>query len=93
MNSLDLLKELFPGQLQLPVLAVGKVCGMAVQTTKNRVCAGSFPVRVAREGKRVFCHILDVAAYLDGKRGVAPKKRRGPRTKKERIESAAGGVK
>lgn len=97
MDSLQLLKELFPGQVQLPLLAVGKVCGMAMQTTKNRVWDGSFPIPVGREGKRRFCHILDVAAYLDAQRaGGAHKKKRGRPSKAEQIErqaAAAGGEK
>jgi len=93
MKSLDVLKEMFPGQVQLPLLAAGKACGLARQTVKNRCSEGTFPIRVSGEGARRFCHILDVAAYLDEKRGAPQQKRRGPRTKKERLEAAARGEK
>lgn len=97
MESLDVLLRLFPGQMKLPLLAVGKLIGLAEQTTKNQVSSGLFPIHVGYEGRKRVCHILDVAEFLEKDRaGGTQKKKRGRPSKAEvmaRHASAAGGEK
>lgn len=84
MNSLDLLKEIFPGKINLPLLAVGKVIGFAEQTTKNKAHKKTFPIPIHKVDGKCFCHILDVADFLDKLRTGNGKKRGRP-TKAEQF--------
>lgn len=83
MDSLQLLREMFPGQINLPLLDAGKAMGFARQTIKNKVHDGTFPIHVARQGGMRVCHILNVADYLDGLRSGEVRKKRGRPTKAE----------
>lgn len=71
-SSLALLREMFPGQINISLVEAARVLGMAERTAYNRHRLGTFPVRAQKSGKAkcspVFCNILDLAAALDRKR-------------------------
>jgi len=45
--------------------------GIKHQTAKNRLAAGTFPVKVIRVGSQLCVHVADAAAYIDGLRDSA----------------------
>jgi hypothetical protein len=67
--SLALLKEMFPGQINIDFISAARVLGLAQQTAYNLVSAKKFPVKTFTVGKRRrACSILDLAATLDAQR-------------------------
>lgn len=93
--TLQLLFVKFGGKVLIPFAAASEAAGIAVQTARNKRTANEYPIRVQEEGSRLFVHVYDLAAYIDRNRNreIEQKpiiKRRGPRTKKERIEAQRG---
>jgi hypothetical protein len=82
------LEALFPRQANVPVLDAGKTIGFAEQTIRNRLHNDNFPIRTFMLGRRRMVLKADLVEYLDA-RTMQKKKRRGPRTKAERIEALA----
>lgn len=89
-SSLALLREMFPGQINIDFLSAARVLGLAPQTAYNLAAPKSakksgkkFPVKTFKLGRRRVCSIVDLAATLDSQRGLdtidsTPIKRRGP---------------
>ena len=44
---------------------------IAVGTARNKLCAGTFPIRTRKSGKYVIADVRDVGEYLDGLRKSA----------------------
>lgn len=69
--SLALLREMFPGQINIDFISAARVLGLAQQTAYNLVSAknNKFPVKTFMLGKRRrACSILDLAATLNAPR-------------------------
>lgn len=45
--------------------------GIKLQTARNRIAAGTFPVKVIKCGGKPVIHVADAAAYIDGLRESA----------------------
>lgn len=41
------------------------IMGIKLQTAKNQISAGKFPVPLTRTGPRAMVHVSDAAAYID----------------------------
>ena len=81
--SLALLREMFPGQINIDLLSAARVLGLAPSTAYNQVSAKKFPVKTFLQGKRSrLCSIVDLAATLDAQRGL---RRPGRPTNFERL--------
>jgi predicted DNA-binding transcriptional regulator AlpA len=56
------------------LLRLDEVCaemGMAVQTARNQMSAGTFPIPTRKEGKYVLADVRDVGQYIDDCRDQA----------------------
>lgn len=47
------------------------IMGIALQTARNRIAAGTFPVPLTRTGSSPMVHIEDAARYIDSCREAA----------------------
>lgn len=84
-TSLALLREMFPGQINIDFLSAARVLGLAPQTAYNLAAPKStkeFPVKTFKLGRRRVCSIVDLAATLDAQRGL---RRPGRPTNVERL--------
>lgn len=86
--TLQILLARFNGQVLIPFIPAAETMGFAGQTARNLSSRGEFPVPTVTVGRRRFIHLADMAEYVDALR--APKTKRGPRTKKERVEAKLG---
>jgi len=57
--------------LPLEVFA-NDIMGIALQTARNRIAAGTFPVPLTRTANQPMIHVSDAAKYIDDNR-EAPK--------------------
>ena len=55
----------FGGRLNVPVVAAGHALGLARQTVRNRITAGTFPVPTFLVGSRRFVRLFDLASFID----------------------------
>lgn len=44
------------------------VMGVSMQTARNRIASGTFPVPLTRTSRRPMVHIADAAEYIDAQR-------------------------
>ncbi|MDT0501605.1 MULTISPECIES: pyocin activator PrtN family protein [unclassified Halomonas] len=44
------------------------IMGVELQTARNRIAAGTFPVPLTRTGRQPMVHIADAAKYIDQQR-------------------------
>lgn len=85
-STLHILLARFNGQILVP-LAVGAACiGMPIQTARNKLCRGEFPIPTVRQGRGRYIHIHEIASYIDSLRGEGSRKR-GPRTKASKLQA------
>lgn len=93
-TTLQLLLARFPGAVQIPFSSAATAIGMAVQTGRNQLVRGTFPVRTIKLGGRRMVRLDDLAKYLDGAARTSGEsgKRRGAPTKEERLEAKRRGV-
>jgi hypothetical protein len=84
------------GTMNIPAVAAGLEIGLAEKTTRNMLCEGRFPLKTKKISTKRVVSIMDLAAFLESDSGVqgfqVEKKRRGPRTKKSKIEAVRGEV-
>lgn len=86
--SKNKITDLFPGRVAISPQEVGfSVLDQARQTTNNQLCTGRFPLPITvLNGKRMVL-IEDIQQFID-KAKQPIRKRRGPRTKAERLATA-----
>lgn len=54
----------------LPLEVFAKdIMGVELQTARNRIAAGTFPVPLTRTARQPMVHINDAAKYIDQQRG------------------------
>jgi hypothetical protein len=46
------------------------IMGVELQTARNRIAAGTFPVPLTRTGRQPMVHIADAAKYIDQQRAI-----------------------
>lgn len=86
-ENLAYLETVFPAKAAIPVIQAGQLVGLASQTVRNRLHAGTFPIPTFLVGSRRMCLKLEIAKHLDQiTQTEKPKPRRGPKTKSEKIE-------
>lgn len=95
-RNLEILLFQFRGQVNLTIEQTATVLGYDEAYVRNLISQGKFPiptykVNAARGGRRMV-NISDVADFLDSLQSQAPKKRRGPKTKAEKIAAAAAAA-
>lgn len=94
-KSIELLKALYPGALQVGIEQLALALSQHPQTIRNQVSEGTFPIPTYCIGARRYAAIIDVASYLDGLRSGITRTRRGRPRKAEQIarrESAASAT-
>ncbi|WP_110686986.1 pyocin activator PrtN family protein [Salinicola aestuarinus] len=47
------------------------IMGVSVQTARNRIAGGTFPVPLTRTARQPMVHVADAARYIDTQRGSA----------------------
>ena len=47
------------------------IMGIEIQTARNRIAAGTFPVPLTRTGRMPMVHVADAAKYIDQQRDAA----------------------
>lgn len=96
-TTLDFLKQQFPGLLGIQLDQVMSLMGGgSLQTARNKIALGTFPVKTVKFGGRRLVLLTDFAEYLDGlkqeeKEEETPKvtsaaaaRKRGRRSNRER---------
>ncbi|MDR5859446.1 pyocin activator protein PrtN [Halomonas eurihalina] len=59
-------------QVLIPLKVFAKdIMGIELQTARNRISAGTFPVPLTRTGRDPMVHVADAAAYIDAQRDAA----------------------
>ncbi|MDL4862001.1 pyocin activator PrtN family protein [Halomonas elongata] len=58
-------------QVLIPLKVFAKdIMGIELQTARNRISAGTFPVPLTRTGRDPMVHVADAAAYIEKCRGA-----------------------
>lgn len=93
-TTLDFLKQQFPGLLGIQLDQVMSLMGGgSLQTARNKIALGTFPVKTVKFGGRRLVLLTDFAEYLDSlnqeedetpKVTSAAARKRGRRTNRER---------
>jgi hypothetical protein len=101
LTAREFVEKMFPGRAFAPASAVGRLIGLAPQTTRNNISNGTFPVPTTRiANKRVvpvpalieFLEQHGFAASEDPAADPEPPARRG-RPRKNPATGAEGGAK
>lgn len=66
--TLTILMARFNSQVLVPFAAGAECVGIAVQTARNKLNRGEFPIPTLLSGGRRFIHIQDLANYVEGLR-------------------------
>lgn len=85
--TLQLLLARFDGQVLIPFGPASKVIGIPEQTARNKLSAGTFPVKTVLNGTRRFIHVADLAEFVDSLRPESTIKKRGRPLKASRFQS------
>lgn len=92
-TTLEILLARHPGAVLLAFEAAGLALSMKLQTARNQLVAGVFPVPTHKVGGRRVVRIDDLAAYIDSQTCPAiAGARRGASTKTERLQALAAGI-
>lgn len=71
LSAREFVEQMFPRRAFAPASAVGRMFGLAPQTTRNNVSAGTFPVETVRIGNKRVVPIPALIEFLE-KNGFAP---------------------
>lgn len=90
MTALELLQKQFPGVVYLSLAQVSVLSGFAVNTIRNRIREGVWPIPVHKDSPhgRVYFDIRDVAIYIEKRSATAGVRKRGRPTKAEQMMKA-----
>lgn len=93
-RNLEILLYQFRGQINLTIEQTATVLGYDEGYCRNLLSQKKFPVKTFKNGEgrgaRRMVNIADLADHLDSQISSSePKKRRGPKTKAEKIAAAA----
>lgn len=81
---------LYPGQFNFDRATVAKIIGCTKEHLRNRECEGNPLIRSVPLGRKRVTQLPDLIEFLINQGEEKKKKRRGPRSKAERIESQGG---
>lgn len=87
-NTLQILLFKYNGRINLSVSDISQSLGLNEQHCRNQISQGIFPVHTYLMGGKRVGRVDDVAEYIDRISSREPAKRRGPRTKAEKIAAA-----
>lgn len=90
-TTLEILLARFGGQVLIPFSDALQAVGINQQTARNQLTKNSknpFPIPVQKRGSRLFITVSALARYVDG--DVPAQKKRGARTKAERLAAQQG---
>jgi hypothetical protein len=73
---MEYLERLFPGQFLISAISAGIVLSYAQQTTRNMICAGTFPIPTQKLYGKRLAKKVDLADLLR-EMGQITKKKRG----------------
>lgn len=92
--TIQILLARFNGQLLIPFTSAAQAAGFASQTARNLASRGKFPIPTAlnEQGSRRFIHVQDLADYIDARRSIALKPKRGRPTKESKLSNVAVGA-
>lgn len=91
-STIQILLARFNGQVLIPFLSACESIGIPIQTARNKLSKGTFPIPTVMIGSRRFIHISDLANFIESRRvspAVIPEPeiiRRGARTKAVRMQ-------
>lgn len=92
-RNLEILLFQFRGQVNLTIEQTATVLGYDEGYCRNLISQGKFPLKTFKNGEgrgaRRMVNIGVLADHLDRLENQEPQKRRGPRTKAEKIAAAA----
>lgn len=92
-RTLEILSARYPGAVLLPFVDAGTALAMKLQTARNQLVAGVFPVPTHKVGGRRVVRIDDLAAYIDAQTcAAASGPRLGTSSKAERLAARAAGL-
>jgi hypothetical protein len=96
-RNLEILLFQFRGQINLSIEQVAQSIGYDCNYCRNLISQNNFPIKTFKigesRGSRRMVNVADLADYLDKVSNSEPAKRRGPKTKAQKIaEAAAVGV-
>lgn len=87
-QTLQILLFRFNGKFNLPVSDLATLLGYDEQYCRNLISDNKFAIHTFLQGGKRVARIDDVANYLDRISSKEPPKRRGPKTKAEKIAAA-----
>lgn len=87
-QTLQILLFRFNGKFNLAVSDLANLLGYDEQYCRNLISENKFQIHTFLQGGKRVARIDDVADYLDRISSKEPPKRRGPKTKAEKIAAA-----
>lgn len=90
-STLQILLARFNGQVLIPLATASESVGINVQTARNRLVGGNFPIPTVLNGSRRFIHISDLASYVESLRDKSQKTKLGRPTKASKFQVKKGG--
>lgn len=92
--TIQILLARFDGQLLIPFVQGAEAAGFKEQTARNLASRKEFPIPTVlnEQGSRRFIHIQDLADYIDARRSIALKPKRGRPTKESKLSNVAVGA-
>lgn len=91
-QTLQILLFRFNGKFNLPVSDLASLLGYDEQYCRNLISENRFQIHTFLQGGKRVARIDDVADYLDRISSKEPPKRRGPKTKAQKIAEAKAEV-
>ena len=86
MSTLDILLSRYNGKITLNVADLAQILGYHENHCRNLISQGKFPIPTFLMGSRRVARVDAVATYIDNV--SEPPKRRGPKTKAQKIAEA-----
>lgn len=90
MTTLDILLHRYNGKITLNVSDIAQILGYCENHCRNLISQDKFPIQTFLMGSRRVARVDAVAAYIDNV--SASPKRRGPKTKAQKIAEAKAEV-
>jgi hypothetical protein len=65
LTAREFVQQMFPGRAFVPAAAVGRLIGLAPQTTRNNISAGTFPIPTVRIANKRVVPIPALIEFLE----------------------------
>jgi len=86
-STLQILLARFHGQILIPFTSAAEAAGIQIQTARNKLSSGTFPIKTVLNGSRRFIHVSDLADYIETLRAESSKSKRGRPTKSSKFKA------